>query len=964
MKNQYSDLEHWPAKPLGDQLTLWAKQYTDQISLVSGVNRLTYLQLDKLSSRLASGFYDRGVRARDTVLVQMPNSIGMIASLFALFRIGACPILAMPGQKSADIDAICQLASPVAWLHPGHFLANDYVSMGNVLKVKYPHMQQWRIDDVKDPDFMMFDYQSYEREFPSPPVESVALLLLSGGSTGTPKLIPRTHSDYYYNAFLAAKACNLNSQSTYLTSLAVAHNFTLSCPGVLGTLLSGGKVILAQTAGCDELFPLIEKEKVTITALVPPLVNFWLEWKEWDNSDISSLQVMQVGGSKLDSQLASKVKKVFNCQLQQVFGMAEGLICCTRLDDPDDVIFNTQGRPLSSHDQIKIIDKNGIPVSLGESGELLTKGPYTINSYYNVTTQNESSFSSDGFYRSGDIVKMTPEGNLIVEERIKEQINRAGEKISVQEIETLLNEHPDIKNSVVVAVADENLGERICACIESSRTLSLSEIRLFLQKKNISDYKLPDQIMLINQWPLTVVGKIDKRKLSEMGFRNIGWLRSSIPVDVESLDVCYNLLDSNWSGFVAYERNNSWFIGLDCLSEITLYVDRVELKNESGLINSWVGSDWLSNLTKAIDALPLKSWSAFAVGCFELAGLFHQVRLTQDSHTPLLTIVIPKYLVTLSDGVASFEALNSNDLDYIEKSVKQANKSVEIKGVDEIWIERIKRQLRDQDGEEYCQQVSNAVSEISRGDYQKVILSRRIIVNEKLDLLASYYHGRRNNTPARSFAVRMNQHRFIGFSPETIVEVSAQRDVSTQPLAGTRALTKNEEINSRLRSVLTNDTKEIAEHAVSVKLAFEELESVCEAESVRVVDFMNVSLRGSVQHLASRLRGKLSPEFTPWHALAALFPAVTASGIPKASALKAINKHEEQERGAYSGTVMWLNSEGEMDAALILRSLFHLPEGFALQAGAGIIDQSVPERELEETFEKLQSVGSYIVCQQ
>ncbi|ECO0901697.1 salicylate synthase [Salmonella enterica subsp. enterica serovar Newport] len=961
MKNQYSDLEHWPAKPLGDQLTLWAKQYTDQISLVSGVNRLTYLQLDKLSSRLASGFYDRGVRARDIVLVQMPNSIGMIASLFALFRIGACPILAMPGQKSADIDAICQLANPVAWLHPGHFLANDYVSMGNVLKEKFPHMQQWQVDDEKDPDFMMLDYQSNEREFPSPPIESVALLLLSGGSTGTPKLIPRTHSDYYYNAFLAAKVCKLNSDSVYLTSLAVAHNFTLSCPGVLGTLLSGGKVILAQTSGCDELFPLIEKEKVTITALVPPLLNFWLEWKEWDNSDISSLQVIQVGGSKLDKLLAEKVKKDFDCQLQQVFGMAEGLICCTRLDDPDDVILNTQGRPISSHDQVKIVDENGMPVNLGESGELLTKGPYTINSYYNVTIQSEKSFTEDGFYRSGDIVKMTPGGNLIVEGRVKEQINRAGEKISVQEIEILLNEHPDIKSSVVIPVADEILGERICACIESSITLSLSEIRLFLQNKNISDYKLPDQIMQINQWPLTAVGKIDKRKLSEMGCKNIGWLRDSMPVGVESIDVCYNLLDRDWSGFVAYEKKDSWFIGLDCLHEITVYVDRAELKNESSDIKVWAGSDWLTNLTNAIDALPLKSWNAFAVGCFELAGLFHGVTLTKDIHTPLLTIVIPRYLVTLSDGMVSFEALNQDDLKFIENVLRQTNKLAGINAVDDVWIEKIKRQLRDQDGDIYCQKVSSAVSEISSGDYQKVILSRRVIINENIDLLASYYHGRLNNTPARSFAVRMNQHRFIGFSPETIVEVNAQRDVSTQPLAGTRALTKNEEINSRLRSVLINDTKEIAEHAVSVKLAFEEMESVCEPESVRVVDFMNVSLRGSVQHLASRLRGKLSPELTSWHALAALFPAVTASGIPKMSALKAINRYEEKERGAYSGSVMWLDSEGQMDAALILRSLFHLPEGFALQAGAGIIDQSEPDRELEETFEKLQSVGNFIV---
>ncbi|MCV7759011.1 salicylate synthase, partial [Pluralibacter gergoviae] len=249
----------------------------------------------------------------------------------------------------------------------------------------------------------------------------------------------------------------------------------------------------------------------------------------------------------------------------------------------------------------------------------------------------------------------------------------------------------------------------------------------------------------------------------------------------------------------------------------------------------------------------------------------------------------------------------------------------------------------------------------ARGEYQKVILSRRIEVDDNIDLLASFRLGRQHNTPARAFAVRLGEEQFVGFSPETVVEVSTGGAVSTQPLAGTRALTADEAENRRLREVLTGDTKEIAEHAVSVKLAFEELAPLCEEGSTRVSDFMSVSLRGSVQHLASRVEGQLRAGCSGWDAFAALFPAVTASGIPKAPAIAAIRRLEPTPRGAYSGSVFWLSSKGELDAALVLRSLYRRDGGYSLQAGAGIIDQSQPARELEETIEKLESVSRFLV---
>lgn len=966
-RQQYREKGYWDSRPLGELLRDRARTQPDSTALVAEEVRLSYAELDALADRIAAGMYARGIAAGDNVLLQLPNTIALVASLFALFRLGARPVLTMPGQKQSDIDALCAVAQPAAWLYPDSYLGNDYAALAEAMAVSHPQMLRWQI--TRD-DPLMAAWQQPARAFPAPDAEDIALLLISGGTTGTPKLIPRTHADYAYNARRMAEICGLSARSVYLATLAVAHNFTLSCPGVLGTLLSGGKTVLAYTSGCDEIFPLIEQEKVTFTALVPPLVNLWLACREWDDSDLASLALIQVGGARLDSALAAKVEPAFGCRLQQVFGMAEGLICCTRLDDPQAVILHTQGRPISPDDQLRIVDGDDRPVAAGESGELLTHGPYTIGGYYRAEAQNALAFTPDAFYRSGDVVRLTPEGNLVVEGRLKELINRAGEKIACAEIESLITACPGVASCVVVGVADPRLGERICACVQGDGAATLADLRGVLLQQGLSAHKLPDQLLPVNRWPLTAVGKIDKRQLAALAARAQGTVLDEraessgemreIALQNAPLDVVYHLLENERACHLAYERDGCWLVGIGPAAEIILYADRAELALDGEPPRRWSGPQWLDNLQQALDALPFARWQAFGTSRFELSGLIHNLPLS-DASTPLLRLFVPRETLTLAQGSARVSTRDPQDLPGLVARLGDADRPAHAAQLDDGWQQTLAREIRAQGADDYRQQVATAVAEIRRGDYQKVILSRRIALPQPVDLLASYHLGRQNNTPARSFIVSLGDERFIGFSPETVVEVSSDGAVSTQPLAGTRALTGDEAENRRLRAVLTGDTKEIAEHAVSVKLAFEELAPLCTPDSTHVSDFMSVSLRGSVQHLASRVKGLLRPDASRWQAFAALFPAVTASGIPKAPAIEAIARLEPAPRGAYSGSVFTLSSSGELDAALVLRSLYQRNGGYSLQAGAGIIDQSDPLRELEETVEKLQSVSRFVV---
>jgi 2,3-dihydroxybenzoate-AMP ligase len=184
------------------------------------------------------------------------------------------------------------------------------------------------------------------------------------------------------------------------------------------------------------------------------------------DADLSTLEVLQVGGAKLVPELARRIRPALGCDVQQVFGMAEGLLNFTRLDDPDEVKFTTQGRPMSPDDDIAVVDEFGDPVPPGEPGELITQGPYTLRGYFRAREHNARAFTPDGWYRSGDIVRLDRAGNLVVEGRAKDLINRGGEKISAEEVEDLLLAHP-VSRTRLVAAAKAAMSVQ-ASCVASS----------------------------------------------------------------------------------------------------------------------------------------------------------------------------------------------------------------------------------------------------------------------------------------------------------------------------------------------------------------------------------------------------------------------------------------------------------------------------------------------------------------
>ena len=512
---RYRAAGYWRGETLPGMLRARAETYADDVAVVGGEVRLTYAQLWQQAGRIGAGLLARGLRPGDRVVVQLGNTADFIPVVFGLFRAGLIPVYALPAHRFTEVSHVLDKAQATAYIATAQYEGFDYRTLARELQASRPALQHVLISGDGDEFATVASLDGDTTTLPpDPDPQSVAFLQLSGGSTGLSKLIPRTHDDYLYSVRASNEICAIDRSSVYMVALPAAHNFPMSSPGFLGALYAGARVVLSPGPGPDAAFPLIARERVTCVGLVPPLALLWAQAAASSAHDLSSLKVMQVGGAKLVPEAARRVVEGMGCQLQQVFGMAEGLVNYTRLHDADDIVLGTQGRPISPDDEVLVLDDHGHPVAPGEVGHLLTRGPYTIGAYHNDPGANARAFTEDGFYRTGDRVQQLPGGYLVVQGRAGDHINRAGEKISAEEIEDHLLAHAGVFDAAVVSIPDPYLGERSCAfVIAQGEPPTGAQLKAWVRGRGVAAFKVPDQVVFVPAFGTTAVGKISRREL-------------------------------------------------------------------------------------------------------------------------------------------------------------------------------------------------------------------------------------------------------------------------------------------------------------------------------------------------------------------------------------------------------------------------------------------------------------------
>ncbi|MEO8816344.1 MAG: AMP-binding protein [Mycobacterium sp.] len=497
---RYRAAGYWAGRPVDALLRHAATRWPARIAVIDTDNSHSYAELDRLADRAAAGLAARGIAPGDRVLLALPNSVRFAVALFGLLRAGAIPVLCLPGHRTAELSHFAEVSGAVG-LVSADALAGDFEHLPHVIGVN-------ELDDLAAGTPPSFDINT----------TAPALLLVSGGTTGLPKLIARTHDDYVYNATASAALCRLTGADVYLVALPAAHNFPLACPGLLGAISVGATTVFTADPSPEAAFTAIARHGVTVTALVPTLATMWAAACEWEPNPPTTLRLLQVGGAKLPAEDARRIRTSLTPGLQQVFGMAEGLLNFTRIGDPPETVEHTQGRPLSDADELRVVDEAGVDVPAGGEGELLVRGPYTINGYYGyfaASTDHARSFTADGFYRTGDRVRRLDGGYLEVTGRTKDVIHRGGETIAAADVEEHLLTHPAISAVAAVPLPDDYLGERVCvAAVFAGPPVDLAELNGYLAGRGVATHTRCDVLVALPVLPVTSVGKVDKKTLA------------------------------------------------------------------------------------------------------------------------------------------------------------------------------------------------------------------------------------------------------------------------------------------------------------------------------------------------------------------------------------------------------------------------------------------------------------------
>lgn len=516
---------YWRDTTIGEELDAACERHASRVALVDADRSVTYAELKQQAHRLARHLLDMRIKPLDRMIIQIPNTIEFVPFYYATQLVGAIPLLALPAHRRFEIEHYVQFTDAKLYAGPTRLGSFDFAEMIGPIREANECLEHVLLlgDDVPADSISIEGLLSTEPTSTEADLAAIvidpdapALFQLSGGTTGVPKMIARTHNDYVYNSYMSLEPYRTGEDDVLLVCLPIAHNFPLACPGVQGYLFAGATSVIAPSPKPEQCFELIERFGVTHLELVPAVLISWLHHDGFQPDVFASVRVINTGGQRLQPEVKRDVEaRLPTTAMCEIFGMAEGLLTWVLEDDPDDVRHDTIGRPWCPHDETVLVDDNGDEVPDGEIGELICRGPYTLRGYFKADEHNARTFTADGFFMTGDLMRRHPSGSFIVEGRRKDVINRGGEKIGVEEIENFLVGMEAVQNIACVPMPDPILGERMCAYVipEPGHTPTLADLTDHLKAQGLSKMKLPERLELVEEFPLSPFGKVSKKDL-------------------------------------------------------------------------------------------------------------------------------------------------------------------------------------------------------------------------------------------------------------------------------------------------------------------------------------------------------------------------------------------------------------------------------------------------------------------
>lgn len=527
------EIDRYVAKGFWHNLTVChlldknAQIFPGKLAVADDSTEVTWKELQTRANRIALHLNRLGVGYGDFFVLQMVSVVEFFYLFFGLNRLGAIPVMCLPRHRMLEVNHVVNLhkAKGICVMVGEKF---DFVGMVEEIKNQHPYLKVFLVAGGKAPegwlDIEGLMHEEIEKDYPvdyleqfKPAPNDICCEQLSGGTTGLPKGIPRTHNDYIYQWEGYGRMAGYTSESVSLVTIPVAHNaafITMSGP----ITFMGGTIVLAKSPRPEEHFKLIEKYGVTHTMLIPVQITYWTEAEEQrKNYDLSSLRVIGSGAQKVRPELVEWCLTELRVDMVNHFGMAEGPMICNRWNSPREPQMNTIGFPMfiDPEVQIKIFNDKNEEVGIGEIGEMVAKGPMNFRGYFRNPEENKKAFDEKGFFHSGDLMSRRKDGRLVVEGRKRDMLIRGGENIYPEPVEDLLMKHPKVMNTAVVGMPDPRLGERLCAFVQpkEGETVNIDEVQRYMKEQGIAVFQWPERVEVVRGWPLTAVNKIDKRRL-------------------------------------------------------------------------------------------------------------------------------------------------------------------------------------------------------------------------------------------------------------------------------------------------------------------------------------------------------------------------------------------------------------------------------------------------------------------
>ncbi len=496
----------------------------EKTALVAGSSRWTYKQLLRGVRRAALAFASLGFGEGDRVLLQLPNIAEFVLCYLGLQRIGVVPVLCLPRFALKEIGYFLDFSGAKGWITYPKSHGEQWDSLLNQIRNGHPDLQVITVGGSGPKEFEALlepiagtDKDDQQLAVYVHDANSLCHLMPTGGTTGLPKLVPRTHNDYLCNSRFRSVATGRGTDDVSLIATPITHNMAIEV-SLLPSLWTGGSVVLLPSTAAGDILETIECESVTFTILVPAQLHDLVNHPYLERVDVSSLRALSGAGDRIPPELITQIHERIGTPFIHVFGMSEGPCSNTKLSDPLDLVRSTVGFPICPGDEFQVVDEEGNPVRPEEDGELVARGPGVFRGYFKAETINRDSFLPGNYFRTGDLARIDPEGRITSTGRRKDVIVRGGEKISAALIEHYLSNIPEIARAAVVGIPDLRLGERICAFIEpaSGQAPTAEGIARYFKSEGISVMLCPERVEVVQSFPLTPVGKLDRSRLREV----------------------------------------------------------------------------------------------------------------------------------------------------------------------------------------------------------------------------------------------------------------------------------------------------------------------------------------------------------------------------------------------------------------------------------------------------------------